>query len=92
MMLYPSVFPLIAGERKCRYSLVIAVAKKARELSEEADKNGKPLDEKSVSLAIKMLEDGKIDYREPEHNEVISGDVSLTNIPSFSFDQNLSEK
>lgn len=92
MMLYPSVFTLITGEKKCRYSLVIAVAKKAREISENADRNGEILDEKPVSLAIKMLEDAKMDYREPDHVDSINSDVSLTNIPSFSFDQNLSEK
>ena len=37
MMLYPSVYTLVKGERKCRYSLVLAVAKKAREIAESAD-------------------------------------------------------
>lgn len=65
MMLYPSVFTLIKGDKKCRYSLVLAVAKKAREISDDADEKGEPLTEKPVSLAIKSLEEGEFDYREP---------------------------
>ena len=36
-MLYPSVTELIKGENKCRYSLVIAVAKRARDMAAEAE-------------------------------------------------------
>ena len=36
-MLYPSVNDLIKGDHRCRYSLVIAVAKQARYLAEKAE-------------------------------------------------------
>lgn len=49
-----------------RYSLVIATAKRAREISEEAEANGDILVEKPVSLALSEIVDGKINIIEPE--------------------------
>mgnify|MGYP000757717591 FL=1 len=49
-----------------RYSLVIAVAKRAREISENAAEEGEILIEKPVSLAIQEIADGKYDIVEPE--------------------------
>lgn len=49
-----------------RYSLVIAVAKRAREISENAAEKGEILIEKPVSLAIEEIADNKYDIIEPE--------------------------
>lgn len=49
-----------------RYSLVIAVAKRAREISENAAEEGEILIEKPVSLAIEEIADNKYDIIEPE--------------------------
>ena len=48
-----------------RYSLVVATAKRAREIREEAVKNEVLLDYKSVSLAIDEILDGKYVVEEP---------------------------
>lgn len=49
-----------------RYSLVIATAKRAREISEEAEANGEILTEKPASLALEEIVQGKIKVIEPE--------------------------
>lgn len=49
-----------------RYSLVIATAKRAREISEEAEKNGEILTEKTVSLALEDIVEGRVKIIEPE--------------------------
>ena len=49
-----------------RYSLVIATAKRAREISEAAEKDGVILTEKTVSLALEEIVDGKVKIIEPE--------------------------
>ena len=50
----------------CRYSLVIATAKRAREISEKAEENGDILTEKPVSLALQEIVDEKVKIIEPE--------------------------
>lgn len=54
-----------------RYSLVVGVAKRAREIKDEAIKNDVLLDEKCVSTAINEIYDGKFVVEEPEeiHNK-----------------------
>lgn len=54
-----------------RYSLVVGVAKRAREIKDEAIKNEVLLDEKCVSTAINEIYDGKFVVEEPEeiHNK-----------------------
>jgi DNA-directed RNA polymerase subunit omega len=49
-----------------RYSLVRATAKRAREISEEADENGIILVEKPVSIAIDEIISGKYKIIEPD--------------------------
>ncbi len=49
-----------------RYSLVVGVAKRAREIRDEAVKNEVLLDEKCVSTAINEIYDGKFVVEEPE--------------------------
>ena len=75
-MLKPSV-DLIIDPKQSRYSLVVGVAKRARQIVEEAEKNGQILIEKPVDLAVHDFMDEK--YRlvecpienddEPEEND-----------------------
>ena len=59
MMLYPAMRDLL-NKVPSRYKLVNVVAHRAREISTEAELAGEPLDEKSVSIAIQEVADGKI--------------------------------
>lgn len=75
-MLKPSA-DLIIDPKRSRYSLVVGVAKRARQIVEEAEKNGQILIEKPVDLAVHDFMDEK--YRlvecpienddEPEEND-----------------------
>jgi DNA-directed RNA polymerase subunit omega len=49
-----------------RYSLVTAVAKRAREIALAAEENNEILDEKPVSLALDEIISGKVEIVEPE--------------------------
>ena len=49
-----------------RYSLVVATAKRARQIQDEYIEKEETLDEKVVSLAIDELHDGKYIVEEPE--------------------------
>lgn len=49
-----------------RYSLVTAVAKRAREIALAAEENNEILDEKPVSLALDEIITGKVEIVEPE--------------------------
>ena len=53
-MLRPSVNQLIT-KNESSYSLVIGVAKRAREIADELYENGKTLEEKPVKTAIREL-------------------------------------
>lgn len=57
-MLRPAVNQIISKNESC-YSLVIAVAKRAREISEELFKNGETLEEKPVKTAVEEIASGK---------------------------------
>lgn len=50
---------LILTPEQSRYSLVIAVAKRARQISEEAEKDKEILDEKPVDVAVQEYVDHK---------------------------------
>ena len=56
----------VLKNRTSRYSLVTAVAKRAREISADAQENGEILTEKPVSLALDEIISGKINVVEPE--------------------------
>ncbi len=58
-MLYPSMDKLMESVDS-RYSLVIAVAKHARQISDEAEKNHEILDDKPVKLSINDIADKKV--------------------------------
>ncbi len=51
------------------YSLVIAVAKRARQIAEQAEENGDVLTEKPVDLAVHDFIDNKYKIIEPESFE-----------------------
>ena len=57
-MLRPSVNQIISKNESC-YSLVIAVAKRAREIAAELYKSGKTLEEKPVKTAVEEFASGK---------------------------------
>ena len=57
-MLRPSVNQIIS-KNESFYSLVIAVAKRAREIADELYKNGKTLEEKPVKTAVEEFASGK---------------------------------
>ena len=58
-MLYPPISELLT-HIDSRYLLVNAVAKRARQISEEAEANHVSLPEKLVTLAIREVADGKL--------------------------------
>ena len=62
MMLYPATRDLLK-KVPSRYQLVNVVACRAREIAIEAEREGEPLDEKSVSIAIREVAEGKLDDR-----------------------------
>lgn len=57
-MLRPAVNQIISKNESC-YSLVIAVAKRAREISDELCANGDTLEEKPVKTAVEELASGR---------------------------------
>lgn len=57
-MLRPAVNQIISKNESC-YSLVIAVAKRAREISDELYNNKETLEEKPVKTAVEELASGK---------------------------------
>lgn len=67
-MLRPAISDLLEPQES-RYSLVVGVAKIARKISDEAQENNQPLEEKPVSLAVEMLYNKKYRFIEPEHIE-----------------------
>lgn len=59
MMLYPPMGELM-DKVGSRYLLVNMVARRAREISDEAEEAGYAMDEKTVSLAIDEIYTGKL--------------------------------
>ena len=72
MMLYPAMRDLL-NKVPSRYKLVNVVAHRAREISTEAELAGEPLDEKSVSIAIQEVADGKLEATPVQEETVESG-------------------
>ncbi len=56
----------VLKDHTSRYSLVTAVAKRAREISADAQENGEILSEKPVSIALDEIISGKFEVVEPE--------------------------
>ena len=59
MMLYPAMNKLTANVPN-RYLLVNVVARRARQIADEAENLGEPMNEKSVTMAIEEVAAGKI--------------------------------
>ncbi len=57
MLLYPAMKDLLKNIPS-RYLLVNVVAHRAREISNEAEVNQTPLDDKPVTLAVREVADG----------------------------------
>lgn len=60
MMLYPAMKDLL-NQVPSRYELVNVVAHRARQIANEAEKAGEPLDDKPVTLAIREVAEGKLE-------------------------------
>lgn len=60
MMLYPAMTKLTEHIPN-RYMMVNVVARRARQIAQEADVNGEPLEEKPVTLAIDEVAEGLFD-------------------------------
>ena len=58
-MLYPPI-PELLKHIDSRYLLVNVVARRARQIAEEAEETGTHLDEKPVTLAIDEVSEGRI--------------------------------
>ena len=59
-MLYPAMNKLTSYVPN-RYMLVNVVARRARQIAENAEETGEHLDEKPVTLAINEVAEGKLD-------------------------------
>lgn len=60
-----SVDDMFSG-KKSRYALAIAVAKRARQITDQYVMSGEPLTEKAVSIAIKEFKAHKYSIMEPD--------------------------
>lgn len=62
---------LILTPDQSRYSLVVAISKRAREIAEDAEKNRMILEEKPVQLAVQEFVDHKFTMIEqkPENDD-----------------------
>ena len=69
-MLNPAYSNMIDANHSA-YSLVVAVAKRAREIAMEAEENGEILSKKPVQIAVEEFSEGKFQYEEPENGEEI---------------------
>ncbi len=85
MMYRPSV-PELLKPGQSYYSLVIGVAKRAREIAQAADENGDILIEKPVKLAVDDFAKGKCKLVESEEIGVIY-DRRLSHANSMELDE-----
>ncbi len=68
-MLKPSA-NIIDCPHSSRYSLVVAVAKRAREIAQEAEDSGEILIQKPVELAVRDFVNHRCSIIEPDPNEI----------------------
>ena len=71
MMLYPPMNKLTANVPN-RYLLVNVVARRARQIAQEAEDMGEKMDVKPVTLAIQEVADGKL--------SVAASDIIIANV------------
>ncbi|MGE4548576.1 MAG: DNA-directed RNA polymerase subunit omega [Intestinibacillus sp.] len=69
-MLKPSMNELMKRVGN-RYLLVNLVAQRARDLSEQAEESGDPLDDKAVKLALEEIASGRVVYRPGPAKETV---------------------
>lgn len=67
MMLYPAMNKLTAHVPN-RYLLVNVVARRARQIAQEAENAGEKMNEKPVTLAINEVAEGKLSVAEANVN------------------------
>ena len=79
MAIKPTQVPDVSGDQN-RYSLVIAVAKLARQISEDASKREEILIEKPVDLAVRNMIDTRYRITPIEDDEVaeVKEEISVT--------------
>ena len=65
MMLYPAMKDLLA-EVPSRYELVNVVACRARQIANEAEMAGEPLEDKPVTIALHEVADGQLEAEDPQ--------------------------
>lgn len=68
-MLKPSA-NIIDCPHSSRYSLVVAVAKRARQIAQEAEESGEILIQKPVELAVRDFVNHRCSIIEPDPNEI----------------------
>ena len=74
MILYPSIMELMEKSGS-RYSLVIAAAKRARQISEEAADSDNKIDgARSITKAVEEIHDGEIEIVNSDNNETIDAE------------------
>jgi len=71
MMLYPAMNKLTANVPN-RYLLVNVVARRARQIAQQAEDMGEKMDVKPVTLAIQEVADGKL--------SVAAADIVIANV------------
>lgn len=64
-----NVDELFAGKQS-KYALVVGVSKRAREITEEFEKNGIVTEEKPVLMAIDEIKNHEVDLVEPDEEEL----------------------
>ena len=69
MMLRPAVSQILKNNESY-YSLVIAVAKRAREITAEQEESGEVTDDKPVLIAIDEIKNHEIGILEPDDDEL----------------------
>ncbi len=67
-MYKPSIDDMLAGKQS-RYSLVIGVAKRAREISDDFNERGEICDDKPVLLAVDDFKNHKYEIIEQDIND-----------------------
>lgn len=65
-----SIDDMLSG-KKSKYALAVAVAKRAREITDEMYMKGESIVEKAVNMAIKEFKDHKYEIIEPDNYDVI---------------------
>jgi DNA-directed RNA polymerase subunit omega len=61
-MIYPSMSSLLSKVDNSRYTLVVATAKRARQLQDGASKMTRCSSEKPVTIALNEINENKISY------------------------------